>query len=448
MTTIQHRDIYNVTRLNREVRAVLDSGFGLVWLEGEISNLACPASGHWYLSLKDSHAQVRCAMFKMRNRLLRFVPRNGMQVIVRAKVGLYEPRGEFQILIEHMEEAGEGALKQQFEDLKNKLNAQGWFASDIKKTLPAYPKRIGIITSPTGAAIHDVLTTLKRRFAALEIIIYPVSVQGKPAANDIAQTIQLADKRNECDVIILTRGGGSLEDLWSFNEENVAQAIFNCKLPIVSAIGHDVDFTIADFVADIRAATPTAAAELVSPDIKQWLDTITTLQKRLTQLTVNDIQDKQLLVSQLAKHIIHPQRYIEEKNQRVDELNTRLQHAINTQLLTTKLNINNLDMHCKSLNPLLKIESQQEYIKQLFQRLILEQQKKLNNIKQRFIRSTSTLDAISPLATLNRGYAYVISNKNNKLVKNINELKIGDQVNTTLANGSFCSTITNTVVKT
>lgn len=443
MTETPQRDIYSVTRLNREVRSVLDTGFPLVWLEGEISNFACPASGHWYLTLKDSHAQIRCAMFKTRNRLLRFVPRNGLQVIVRAKIGLYEPRGEFQILIEHMEEAGEGALRQQFEQLKNKLSTQGLFTSAAKKSLPDFPKRIGVITSPTGAAIHDVLTTLKRRCASQEIIIYPVSVQGKTAAADITSSIELADKRDECDVLLLTRGGGSLEDLWSFNEETVAHAIHNCNIPIISAIGHDVDFTIADFVADVRAATPTAAAELVSPDMHTWLEQISTLQKRLVLLMQHNIKNKNTSLAHLTKRITHPRQYIEQASQRIDENLYRLQKLVTSTLTTTKHKLSSLNMLCQAHNPKYKINSKQQHTLQLFQRLKIVQQQKINTCKERFIRSTSTLNAVSPLATLNRGYAYVTTDNKN-LIHDIKQLNVGDNVNTTLANGSFVSTVTKT----
>lgn len=441
------RDIYNVTRLNREVRTILETGFPLIWLEGELSNLACPASGHWYFSLKDEHAQVRCAMFRTRNRLLRFVPRNGMQVIARAKVGLYEPRGEFQLVIEHLEEAGEGALRQQFELLKNKLNAKGLFASETKKALPNLPKRIGVITSPTGAAIHDVLTTLKRRFASLDVIIYPVSVQGKTAATDIAKTIRLADKRNECDVLLLTRGGGSLEDLWSFNEEVVAQEIFNCTIPVISAIGHDIDFTIADFVADVRAATPTAAAELVSPEVGHWLQQFNALQKRLTQLIKNTISNKQVHIEQLAKNIVHPGYYIEETSQRVDELLYRLMNSVKTQLTTEKLKLNSLHTRCQAQNPHYKIQVQKQQTVQLFQRLKAVQTHHLDLLKQQFIRSTSTLEAVSPLATLNRGYAYVELANSNIIIKDIAQIEMGDDIVTTLSKGKFSSTITKKWIK-
>lgn len=440
---IQSRDIYTITRLNREVRSILETGFPLLWLEGELSNLACPASGHWYLTLKDSHAQVRCAMFRTRNRLLKFVPRNGMQVIVRAKIGLYEPRGEFQIIIEHMEEAGEGALRQQFEQLKNKLNLEGLFSSDTKKKLPAIPKRIGVITSPSGAAIHDVLTTIKRRFASLNVVIYPVSVQGKPAAEEIAKTIKLANKRNECDVLLLTRGGGSLEDLWSFNEEVVARAIYDSNIPLISAVGHDVDFTISDFVADVRAATPTAAAELVSPDVNHWLLQIGTLQKRLNRQILNTIKSKQACIEQHARNIVHPSRYIEETSQRLDEILYRLKNTMKTQLSDYQLKLSHLHTRCNATDPSQSISSKKNKILELTLRLNSVQDQQINEFKQRFIRCTSILEAVSPLATLSRGYAYVQLTESNAIVKDSMQLQNGDQVKTTLANGKFTATVTN-----
>src|SRR5271156_2319974 len=260
------RDIYTVSRLNREVRVLLERGFGSLWLEAEISNFARPSSGHWYFSLKDASAQVRCCMFRQRNMLLGFAPRDGQKVLVRARIGLYEPRGESQLIVDHMEDAGLGALKRQFEELSAKLSQEGLFAAERKRPLPGLPRRIGVITSPTGAAIRDILHILARRFPTAAVLIYPVPVQGAAAAPAITAALDLAGARAECDVLIVARGGGSLEDLWAFNDERVARAMYHCPIPIVTGIGHEVDITIADFVADVRAPTPSAAAELVVPD--------------------------------------------------------------------------------------------------------------------------------------------------------------------------------------
>jgi exodeoxyribonuclease VII large subunit len=276
-------DVYSVGRLNREVRLLLEHGMPVVWVEAELSNFSRPGSGHWYFTLKDRDAQVRCAMFRQRNSLVRFTPAEGKLVLARARVGLYEPRGDYQLLVEHMEEAGVGALKREFERLKERLAAEGLFAPELKRPLPGVPRRIGIVTSPTGAAVRDILNILARRFPAAEVLIYPTVVQGAAAVPELLAAIGLASARRECDVLIVARGGGSLEDLWAFNDERVARALRACPMPVVTGIGHEVDFTIADFVADLRAPTPSGAAELVVPDGQAWRVTLARLEGRFQQ---------------------------------------------------------------------------------------------------------------------------------------------------------------------
>ena len=322
------RDIYTVSRLNREVRSVLEGSFPLLWIEAEISNFSCPASGHWYFSLKDEANQVRGAMFRNRNRLLRFRPENGMQVLVRARVGLYEARGEFQIIVEHMEEAGDGALRRAFEQLKQRLHIEGLFDPRHKKALPTHPQTIGVITSATGAAIRDILSTLARRFPSLPVIVYPVAVQGQSAATEIREMLQLAEQRNECDVLILARGGGSLEDLWAFNDEQLARSIHQITIPIVTGIGHEIDFTIADFVADHRAPTPTAAAELVSPDQYALQTHLQQLEAQLTSRLSGKLQSYQQHLVWLQKRLPHPARKLQDIAQRLDEAEQRMQRAL------------------------------------------------------------------------------------------------------------------------
>src|ERR1700723_470517 len=275
------RDIYSVSRLNREVRVLLERGFGSLWLEAEISNFARPSSGHWYFSLKDAAAQVRCAMFRQRNMLCAFTARDGQKVLVRARIGLYEPRGEYQLIVDHMEDAGLGALKRQFEELSAKLSQEGLFAAERKRLLPGLPRRIGVITSPTGAAVRDILHVLARRFPAAAVLIYPVPVQGAQAAAEITAALELAGLRAECDVLILARGGGSLEDLWAFTDERLARAIVASPIPLITRIGHEIDFTIADFAADVRAPTPSAATEMVVPDAEEWFSAFVRLGARL-----------------------------------------------------------------------------------------------------------------------------------------------------------------------
>ena len=268
------------SQLNRQARSLLESHFSFVWVEGELSNLARPSSGHWYFTLKDDKAQVRCAMFKGNNRRVRIQPQNGQQVLVRAKVSLYEPRGDFQLIIEQMESAGEGLLRQQYQLLKDKLHGEGLFELHHKQAIPKLIQTVGIVTSPTGAAVKDIISVLKRRNPLLNIIVYPAIVQGEQAKYDIAQAITLANQRNEVDVLLIGRGGGSLEDLWAFNEELVARAIFSSNLPTISAVGHEIDTTLADYVADLRAPTPSAAAEIVSADIEERINKVTELIKR------------------------------------------------------------------------------------------------------------------------------------------------------------------------
>src|SRR5579862_9598159 len=276
------RNVFTVSRLNREVRLLLEKGLGVIWIEGELSNFSAPSSGHWYFSLKDRDAQLRCAMFRMKNAGVGFKPKDGQQVLVRGRISLYEPRGEYQLSAEHLEEAGVGALKREFERLKNKLAAEGLFALERKRSLPRFPRRIGVVTSPTGAAIRDILHILGRRFPPAAVLIYPTAVQGDAAIPMIVEALQTASARAECDVLIVARGGGSIEDLWSFNDERVARAICASSIPVVSGIGHEIDFTIADFVADARAPTPSGAAELVAPDRNACLEALARTAERMS----------------------------------------------------------------------------------------------------------------------------------------------------------------------
>jgi len=437
------RDIYTVSRLNREVRTVLEGSFPLVWLEGEISNLAQPASGHWYFTLKDEAAQVRCAMFRGRNRLVSCKADNGMQVLVRARIGLYEARGEFQLVIEHMEDAGDGALRRAFDELKLKLQKEGLFDEQHKQAIPELPQCIGVITSKTGAAIRDILTTLKRRFPALPVTVYPVSVQGDLASGQIVKAIQLANKRKDCDVLILSRGGGSLEDLWAFNEEVVARAIYDSNLPIISAIGHEVDVTISDFVADHRAATPTAAAEQVSPDQQQWINRLQQLRSRLQRNMQQYLKSQQQELSWLTSRLPQPSRRVEEGLQRLDELELRRNQAIKYKL-----------RHMQSTLAMCYSQLQHRSPQQSLSRLTLmfgNCQERLRNQylnlverkKQKLTYLTHTLDAVSPLSTLTRGYAIVTDNKQN-VIRDHDQVKKGDTLTTRVAHGKITSTVDKT----
>jgi exodeoxyribonuclease VII large subunit len=334
----ERRNILTVTQLNRETSRLLGEHFLSIFVEGEVSNLSMPSSGHLYFSLKDANAQVRCAMFRTQQRRQAFKPENGKQVVVKAQVSLYEPRGDFQLIVEHIEEAGDGALRRAFEALVLKLSEEGLFDTSTKKSLPALPKTIGVITSPTGAAIRDILTVLRRRFSAVPVIIYPVAVQGDNAKYEIARAIALANEQKQCDVIILGRGGGSLEDLWAFNEEIVARAIYASTIPVISAVGHETDVTIADFVADLRAATPSAAAEHATPDQQEWLSRFIHLEVRLQQQLRRRLSQKQQTLDWLSKRLQqqHPGQKLARNAQRMDELESRLNQAMQTRLLHNK----------------------------------------------------------------------------------------------------------------
>jgi len=435
------RDVYTVSRLNREVRTVLEGTFPLIWLEGEISNLARPGSGHWYFTLKDEAAQVRCAMFRNRNMLVQGKPENGMQVLVRARIGLYEARGEYQLVIEHLEEAGDGALRRAFDALKARLDAAGLFDMAHKQAIPALPRCIGVITSPTGAAIHDILTTLKRRFPGIPVIVYPVPVQGAEAANEIARMIQLAGERAECDVLLLARGGGSLEDLWAFNEEVVARAIYACPLPIVAGIGHEVDVTIADFVADQRAPTPTAAAELVSPNQQEWHQRVLQLQTRLQRTATRLIAARQQQLRYVSGRLPHPARRVEERLQRLDELELRRNHAMQHLLRHRRAAINMMQERLQQFSPRQRLAQYRLHNHNLEQRLLTGLRHCLHHQQQQLQHLAHALDTVSPLATLSRGYAIVTAG-DDKIVRRAGEVSLGDAIHTRLAQGRLVSTVT------
>jgi exodeoxyribonuclease VII large subunit len=319
------RDIYTVSRLNSEVRAVLDGSFPMLWVQGEVSNLAQPSSGHIYFSLKDQAAQVRCAMFRPKRLLLGFRPANGQQVLARARVSLFEPRGDYQLICEHLEPAGEGALRLELERLKQRLAAEGLFDPAAKRPLPPFPHQVGVLTSPIGAAVHDILSVLRRRLAALPVMIYPIPVQGPGAAAEIVAALELANRRAECDVLILARGGGSLEDLWPFNDEALARAIRASAIPVVSGVGHEVDFTIADLAADRRAATPSAAAELVSPSGEHLRHRVLALAQRLGGAQGRRLAGIGQRLGAVSRHLrlLHPSAALQRRGQILDDLERR-----------------------------------------------------------------------------------------------------------------------------
>lgn len=441
---MQNPDIYTVSRLNSEVRLTLELQFQQLWLVGEVSNFVAAASGHWYFSLKDQAAQVKVAMFKQANRNALVRPQNGQQVLIRARISVYEPRGEYQLLAEFIEPAGDGLLKQQFEQLKAKLAAEGLFAAERKKPLPAQPKCVGVITSPTGAAVRDIISVLKRRAPAVEIIIYPCQVQGETAAAQLRTMLSTAIRRNEVDVLIIGRGGGSLEDLWCFNDETLARAIAACPIPTVSAVGHEIDFALTDFVADMRAPTPSAAAELVSPDQSQHVITLQQLTARLARAQRLYLQRLVPKLSQLQQRLqqLHPQRRLEQQQQRLDELQLRLQRVMQQQLQQAKRQHSYLQQSLQHLSPAKAIKQQQGLLQQLAGRLQQAQQQQLKQGQQQLARLSAQLHTVSPLATLARGYS-VIFNESQQVITSASQLQTGDKIIAKFSEGSVSARVDN-----
>ena len=433
--------IISVTRLNRLARQVLESEIGQVWVSGELSNFVAATSGHWYFTLKDSKAQIKTAMFKGANRSVKFSPKAGDKVVIRGSLSLYEARGDYQLIGEHMEPEGLGQLKQAYEALKAKLSAEGLFAMAAKQALPANVKRLGIVTSSTGAAIHDILNVLKRRNPSIEVIIYPSLVQGATAAKSIAEQIHIANMRDEVDLLIVSRGGGSLEDLWAFNEEIVAYAISESKLPIVSAVGHEVDVTIADYVADMRAPTPSAAAELVSTDKSQLQRHIQQQQHRLSQVFQQHLKrieyKLQLIESRLSN--VHPAVQIRQANQHTDNLTMRLSQAINTKLNDVKSRSSNLTLRLQHASPNNAIKEKKQQLQKVSDKLHSTQQRQLSDKRYQLQRIADILNSVSPLSVLSRGYS--IAFKNDKVVRSVTQLTKGDVIETRINDGSVISKV-------
>ena len=434
-------DIYTVTRLNRQARLILEGELGTVALTGEISNLATPSSGHWYFSLKDAQSQLRCAMFRGNNRSVAFRPKNGDQVLITGKITLYEPRGDYQLVAQTLAPAGAGLLKQQYETLKLRLDEEGLFAHSRKRPLPEHPKRVGIISSASGAALHDMLSVLARRAPYIEVVLYPSQVQGELAASQLISALQTANRRNETDLLILARGGGSLEDLWCFNDERLVRAIAASTLPVVSAVGHEVDITLSDLVADLRAPTPSAAAELISRDgsaqqqqYQQWQARLYHAQQR-AMLTI-----RQRLTSLDARlQRLHPQQQLQQQAQQLDRLETRLRRAQQLALSQSQQQLNTLALRLQYQHPAQYVSRQKRALSHLAERLQILSKQQLNQYAHQLALASSRLNAISPLATLARGYS--ITQHNNKVLTDVSQLAPGDQLHTQLAHGEVVSQV-------
>jgi exodeoxyribonuclease VII large subunit len=428
--------VWTISALNFEVKTMLSEGIGSLWIEGEVSNFVCPASGHWYFTLKDDRAQCRAAMFKGRNSRVGFQPKNGQHVLIKAQVTLYEARGEYQLVVDHLEDAGVGELMRRYEILKSKLDQEGLFSSQLKKPLPPQPRKIGIVTSPTGAAIRDVLSVLGRRAPHIPVVLFPTVVQGEQAAEQILRALQNAKDYGECDVLLLVRGGGSLEDMWCFNDEALAREIAHFPIPVITGIGHEIDFTIADFVADMRAPTPSVAAEAVSPDRYDLMQTVDEYLRRISIQANQKIlrANEQFTVFDKRLQLQHPQRQFQA-------LRIRLNHAYEILLERNRNRISN-EKHrlrlCQSIitqsSPLIRIRQQRETLNLLHNNNINAMKQSVLVAKYHLALQAKSLDALSPLKTLGRGYAAV--RKGEKLVSSVEQLNTDDEILITLSDGS------------
>ncbi len=446
MIASQEKNILSVSQLNRRAKQLLETHLPLIWVSGELSNFAKPSSGHWYFSLKDERAQVRCAMFKQANSRLRWQPNAGDHVLVRARVSLYEGRGDYQLIVEHMEQAGAGALQQAFEDLKYKLQQEGLFNEANKKELPQFPKHIGIITSPTGAAIRDILSVIHRRYPIVNSTIIPVSVQGEGAANEIIKGIKKAIDHRGFDLLILSRGGGSIEDLWAFNNENLAREIHACPIPTISAVGHEVDFTIADFVADVRAPTPSASAEIATPDLNEWLQTIDFLQEQLVNHLRRIIQQKNQELVFFKKRLRHPREQIHNRKQQLDKIEKSLLSHINTLLNSQRKELTSINKRLRLQHPEKNIQIFTEKLCQLNQKNQRALLQILQTKKQELSASAQVLNAVNPLSVLSRGYSMTTS-ADNRVINSVDDVAVGDVISTHLTKGSISSTVIKTESK-
>ena len=445
-TDTNQRQIFSVSELNRSVRQLLEMNLPLLWVEGEISNFARPGSGHWYLTLKDEQSQVRCAMFRNTNQRVNFKPANGTQVLVRCRAGLYEGRGEYQLIIEHMEEAGFGALQRRFDQLKAQLDSEGLFDQHHKKSMPASVTQVGVITSATGAAIKDILSVLQRRFPAIKVSIFPTTVQGDLAAGQIVEAIEMANQHGHCDALIVGRGGGSLEDLWPFNEEKVARAIFNSHTPVISAVGHEVDFTIADLVADLRAPTPSAAAELISPDGNEILSQFFALETLLIEAEARKINELSQQVAHLQKRLQHPGRKLQEQAQHLDHLDIRLGRAMKNKLQEQRYRNQSLRDNLLRHNPGQAIQRQKLVLINTIKALSKTVGQQVNDKRTKTAQAMHLLDTVSPLKTLARGYS-VIRNNEGAVIKTIDDVRRGDTLKGQVTDGEISFAVTKTAKK-
>ncbi len=435
------RSIYTVSKLTAELKNLLERNFEHLWVEGEISNLRLPSSGHLYFTLKDGSAQIRGVMFRLQNRILKFEPADGLQVVCYGRLSVYEPRGEYQIVVEYMEPKGLGALQLAFEQLKEKLAREGLFDPAHKKSLPLLPQKIGVVTSPTGAAIQDILQIINRRFSNVHVVLYPVRVQGPGAPQEIAHAIEELNQWPDIDVMIVGRGGGSLEDLWAFNEEVVARAIFLSRIPIISAVGHEIDFTIADFVADLRASTPSAAAELVVQNKVELIQSLNHHIRRLANAGRVFWETRRERLSYLTNRLIDPRKKMADQRLRLDELFARLANSCRQNLARQKEQLDSRFGHLFLLHPGRRIAEYEHRLSQLSRALTIALRGTMRLLRQKTEGDRGRLQTLSPLAVLERGYSITRLLPSHRILRQASTLKKDDRVSVRVSEGEFTARV-------
>ena len=431
------QEIISVSEINKRAKSILEENFPFVWIQGEVSNFFSAASGHWYFSLKDETSEIRCAMFTNKNHHITFEPKDGDHLVLNGTLSIFEGRGQYQIIVEHIELAGEGALLKAFEELKKKLQLEGLFDDSIKRQLPAYPKNIAVVTSPDGAVIQDIINVLDRRSPFLDLTVVPTLVQGEKAAPLICDALNKVGKLKKVDVVILARGGGSIEDLWAFNNEEVARAIVNCPIPIISAVGHETDFTISDFVSDLRAPTPSVAAEIISQPYSELIETLEGYQNYISRSVISQIDLQRTQITNLIKRIRHPGDKLREISQKLDYVETALIQNINQEISFKKNGLNLKDLSLQQNSPQNKIKEAKVYLqnasKDLLKALKLEIERKSTVLAE----IVATLQAVSPLSVLSRGYSIISTEPDGKILSSSNQVEIGQTISAILSKGSI-----------
>ena len=431
------QEIISVSEINKRAKSILEENFPFVWIQGEVSNFFSAASGHWYFSLKDETSEIRCAMFTNKNHHITFEPKDGDHLVLNGTLSIFEGRGQYQIIVEHIELAGEGALLKAFEELKKKLQLEGLFDDSIKHQLPAYPKNIAVVTSPDGAVIQDIINVLDRRSPFLDLTVVPTLVQGEKAAPLICDALNKVGKLKKVDVVILARGGGSIEDLWAFNNEEVARAIVNCPTPIISAVGHETDFTISDFVSDLRAPTPSIAAEIISQPYSELIETLEGYQNYISRSVISQIDLQRTQITNLIKRIRHPGDKLREISQKLDYVETALIQNINQEISLKKNRLNLKDLSLQQNSPQNKVKEAKVYLqnasKDLLKALKLEIEKKSTDLAE----IVATLQAVSPLSVLSRGYSIISTEPDGKILSSSNQVEIGQTISAILSKGSI-----------